>query len=211
MGLKNWYNSQDQGVKVGVLTAAVTGGLAIVAAIVTGIFSIVNAEIDHPSQTQTSSQPSISHSASSGLPQRSRPSSALACSSALTLTSPANGTYIQNGANGIDVQGTTCDLGNNSAWLFDWDSQDQYYYADYNGNSPGPLTVPVRGKWSFQDEPIGDPGDNQKEYVITLVSASPSCNHSILQSQSIQNNQNILRFPAGCKIVSKRVVYVSYP
>jgi hypothetical protein len=70
-----------------------------------------------------------------------------------------------------------CRLGNDSGWLFDHDSQDGYYYDDYNGNTPiAVVSSSMNGSWYFDDSPIGDPGDNHKLYSITLVLASPACN-----------------------------------
>jgi hypothetical protein len=211
VGLKGWYSSQESGVKTAILAAAVTGTLAVVAATVTGVFSVISSDIDHPGQTPVSKQSPVGAVSSASTSSRPSPSATSSCTPGLSLTAPANNTYIPNGGKGIEVEGTFCELGNNSAWLFDWDSQDKHYYADYNSADPSPLTMPAQGDWHFKDKPIGNPGDNQKKYIITLVSASPACNQELLQSPSIANSNRILRFPAGCKIVDQRIVYVSYP
>jgi hypothetical protein len=134
------------------------------------------------------------------------------CSAKLRITAPAEGAIISNGANGILVQGTACDLGSASRWLFDFDPQDGYYYDDYNGKTPTAV-VPssLRGTWAFDDSPIGDPGDQNKRYVITLVLARPSCDRSLLAEPPIDGDYSVRTLPAGCSIVDQVDVYVAVP
>jgi hypothetical protein len=207
MGFKNWYNHQDLVIKGAVVTASITGALGVIAAIVIGGSSIINAVIDHSSSTPSSRQSGVDRSKGSSSTQQP----VVSCSRSLTFTYPPNGLVISDGGSGVKIRGTVCNLGNDYAWLFEWDSQDRYYYADYNGSGPSPLALPPHGVWSFTDKPIGDQGDDQKEYLLTLVLASPSCNQELLQTQSIINNGRILQFPNGCQIVDQREVFVTYP
>jgi hypothetical protein len=171
----------------------------VLAAVLAGVFGLINAEIGPrpDSGPRPSGQPI--------------PTSSSSCNPGVSLTSPANNAYIKDGTSGVKIKGVVCGLGSKSAWLFDWDSQDQYYYADYNSNTPSPLPLPTQGTWAFEDKPIGDSGDRQKEYILTLVVGSPACNQALLRSHSMINNQRVLHFPPGCQIVDKRVVYVSRP
>jgi hypothetical protein len=70
---------------------------------------------------------------------------------------------------------TACRLGNESGWLFDLDPEDGYYYDDLGGAAPEPVVQQSQsGIWKFPDSPVGNPGDQNKHYVVTLVLASRS-------------------------------------
>ena len=69
--------------------------------------------------------------------------------------------------------------------------------------------MPQQGAWHFADTPIGDPGDNRKEYIITLVAASPACNQALLVAPAIGGDYKMRNFPAGCHVVAQRVVFVT--
>jgi hypothetical protein len=205
MSIKDWYGQQDATIKATVITAVITGVLGVVAAVVISVSSIINAVIDHPGQG-ASQHAGARHSAISTTTQQ--PS--LTCAPSIKLTYPPNGKVIGNGAGGVNIKGTACGLGDNSAWLFEWDSEDKYYYADYNGSGPSPLNLPTQGSWHFEDKPIGNPGDDQKEYILTLVLASTACNQALLQASTIISDGRILHLPTECRIVDQRDVYVSY-
>jgi hypothetical protein len=130
----------------------------------------------------------------------------------LRITAPAEDVYIPNGAKGILVQGTACDLGSDSGWLFDFDPEAGYYYDDYNGLIPSPVVLPSKtGSWKYLDIPIGDPGDQNKRYIITLVLASPSCARELETEPPIDGAYEVRAMPTGCIVVDDVAVHVTYP
>lgn len=119
---------------------------------------------------------------------------------------------ISNGANGVVISGNACGLGGDSGWLFDFDPGDGYYYDDIGGSTPTPVVQAGQiGIWRFPDSPIGDPGDQSKRYTITLVLASPACDKSLRSAPQIDGDYKVRAFPAGCSVVQKVDVYVTYP
>jgi hypothetical protein len=140
------------------------------------------------------------------------PAPSATCSAMLRITAPAEDAIIANGGNGVVVSGTACDLGSDSGWLFDFDPQDGYYYDDYSGSTPAPVVQPSQtGAWQFPDSPIGDPGDQNKLYVITLVLAPPSCARSLSSEPQIDGDYKLRTLPAECSIADQVDVYVTYP
>lgn len=110
------------------------------------------------------------------------------------------------------IKGTACGLGRDSGWLFDFDSEDGYYYDDFGGSTPTPVVQASQtGSWEFPDSPIGDPSDQDKRYTITLVLASPACDKYLRSAPQIDGDYKLRAFPAGCSIVQKVDVYVTYP
>lgn len=132
-------------------------------------------------------------------------SSASRCPNPLTIVSPANGTDVADGNNGVEVKIAACDLKTNEVgWLFDYDTGDGTYNFDGNG---GPI-VTTDGESTFADTPIGNPGDIHKLTVLTLVLADASCNKTLTQ---LQSGPPPTTLPSGCQITSKVDVYDTYP
>jgi len=186
----------------------VVSGFGVVMLIVAAVLVIVQPDSSPAASSASSSRVSEPPTNST---VSSSPRVGPSCGPGASLSSPSDNTYVQNGARGIVIRGSVCDLRNKFAWLFDWDSHDKFYYFDYPGGAPTPITTLSNGKWHFQDKPIGDSGDNQKEYIITLVTASPACNQALLEWSNVGDTYRLRKFPPGCHIVDQRVVYVTYP
>jgi hypothetical protein len=225
MGIKSWYGSQSDLVKA----AFVAGILALIGGIiaggVTGGLAIANTEIGKSSppratgaSTSADSPPSKPIATTSLTPTRSdsastaaAPTKASSCLVNLRITAPAEDTIVSNGASGLVIKGTACGLGSDSGWLFDFDPDDGYYYDDYAGSTPTPaVQSSLSGSWQFPDSPIGNPGDKDKHYTITLVLASQACDKLLRSEQQIDGDYKLRTFPAGCKVVEKIDVYVTY-
>jgi hypothetical protein len=218
MGLKQWYSSQPKEVKA----AIITGLLALLGIIVTGAFTLTTTELGKAFTPSTSSatasatfkSPTPSPTASRTPIFTEAPSpTASTCPSKLTLTGPPEDVSFTSGNNkALSITGTSCELGGDTGWLFDYDSDDHYYYDDYPGDLPS-VAVPTShsGVWTYSDDGIGDSGDRNKLYTVTLVLASPSCAKHLLMSPPIDGDYKWKAFPAGCQIVGRRDVYVTYP
>lgn len=129
-----------------------------------------------------------------------------ACKKKMRITRPLDQAKV-SGPDGVLVRGEACDLNGEHGWLFDYDPEDQYYY----GTNPGPI-VQRNGKWSYHDEPIGDPGDNNKVYTLTLVKASKTCNYKLGRiKRDRDGNVKVKAFPSSCEIVDERDILVSHP
>lgn len=167
---------------------------------------------DHWPPFRAPSDPQASAPTPSGTSKPHVPPSTPSCIRKLRILSPSDGAIIANGVHGVLIKGTACNLGNDSGWLFDHDSQDGYYYDDYNGNTPiAVVSSSINGSWYFDDSPIGDPGDNHKLYTITLVLASPACNKALLAEPTIEGDYKLSAFPGDCRVSASLNVYVSYP
>lgn len=125
----------------------------------------------------------------------------------LKITSPANGIHV-SGSTGVLVSGTACGLTNETVWLFDLDYGSNYYYEDYR-DTPGPVTS-RDGAWSIDDSPIGNQGDSNTKYTLTLVLASQSCSAALLALQPVDGDYKIVSMPPGCQIIQGVDVYVTY-
>jgi hypothetical protein len=133
------------------------------------------------------------------------PSPISRCVRPLTITSPANGTVIADGKNGVEVKIAACGLkGGDVGWLFDYDTGDGTYNFDGNG---GPI-VTTDGESTFADTPIGNPGDTHKLTVLTLVLAGASCNRTLTELQSGPPRTTL---PSSCQVTSQIDVYDTYP
>jgi hypothetical protein len=207
MSVKSRYRSQPVEVKV----AIATGISAIVSGIIAGGFALANAEIGKPSSsippTAAPSTPSRGTSTSIGASASAPPT----CVAKLRITSPAEDSVIAKGADGVSISGTACGLSSDSGWLFDFDTEDGYYY-DFGGTVPGPVVQRSQsGIWKFSDSPIGNQGDQNKHYVITLVLAPPECDNYLRTAPQIEGDYKLRSFPprAGCIIAGKVDVYVT--
>jgi hypothetical protein len=135
------------------------------------------------------------------------------CSTNLTITSPSGGQAV-DGAQGIEVTGTSCGMNGSTGWLFDYDLNDEHYYMDYPVNSPY-NAVPIivsNGSWAYNDAPIGSPGDVNQTYGITAVLASPACTKELESAKPDSSGDiRLTNFPPGCKIETTVDVDVTYP
>lgn len=128
------------------------------------------------------------------------------CAKTLTITAPTNGLKIENGGNGVEVDITACGLQQGDAgWLFDYDTGGETYNLDGNG---GPI-VTSNGSATFNDSPIGDSGDINKNTKITLVLANSLCTQALNQIDF--QNAAPTHLPSGCQIEAQVDVYVTYP
>lgn len=224
MSVKGWYGRQTDGMKV----AIITGLLTLVGGIIAGVFGLVDAVIDKPrppaaastttrhsssspiAPTVTPFTPSPPASTStSGLPT---PKPSATCLTELRLTAPLEDAIIANGSKEITFHGTACGLGSDSGWLFDYDPEQGFYFFDYNGSTPAPAVQPGQnGAWQFPESSIGDHGDQNKRYVITLVLASPSCAKILLAVPQTDGDYKVRTIPKICTVVEKVDVYVTQP
>jgi hypothetical protein len=201
---------------VGGLITVVGGG------IVGGSFTLANTELSKASPSQSNPPTAMASVAaarptSSGEPAGTAPvtafpsATAISCQDKLRLTSPAEDSSFESGNQAVlTVAGTACDLGSDSGWLFDYDPDDHYYYDDFTGSAPAPVVQGAQSTWKFPDQAVGDPGDQNKRYAITLVLASPSCAQRLRTTQ-IDGDYKVRAFPEGCTVADTRDVYVTYP
>lgn len=128
------------------------------------------------------------------------------CPKTMTITSPVSGAVVANGADGENVDITTCDLpSGDTGWLFDYNSNAGTYTADGRGGA----AVTANGKTTFSDNPIGDEGDSNAVTKITLVLADAACVRALDVMESAAEPPSTL--PAGCRIMSQVDVSVTYP
>jgi hypothetical protein len=163
---------------------------AIIAALITAVATVAVGLIDRPS-----GQPHLKAATTGPCPDR------------LTITSPVAGQDV-TGRDGVRVLGTACGLAGADGWLFDHDGEDPYYYEVFP-DDPGPA-VTRDGAWTTIDEPIGGPGDNDKTYDLTLVLASPACDHALRALRPTDGDYKTLAFPTGCRVVRQVPVSVTY-
>jgi hypothetical protein len=134
------------------------------------------------------------------------------CPQILTITSPSAGQHV-DGAQGVEVTGKSCSMGESTGWLFDYDTNDEHYYMDYPVNSPdnaAPIIV-SNGGWSYDDAPIGSPGDRDQTYGITVVLASSTCTKKLESAKpDAQGDIRYTSFPSGCMVETTVDVEVTY-
>jgi hypothetical protein len=213
MGIKQWYSSQPVEIKV-----AIIGGLAaLLGGTIAGVFSLVAAEVKAattgPAATATASATSTESPTPRPTPSPIPTFTASACPSPLSLTGPPDGSSFTSGDNkALSITGTACRLAGDTGWLFDYDPADQYYYDDYPDTMPS-AAVPTSqtGAWTYSDGAPGDSGDQHKRYVIILVLADPNCARTLRTTAAIDGDYKWKQFPAGCKVVGSRDVYITYP
>ena len=135
------------------------------------------------------------------------PPSSSSCTKELAITAPANGTKIAKGGDGLEVDVTACGLQpGQTGWLFDYDTGD----GTYNLDGGGPL-ITSNGVASFQNKPIGNQGDVNKDTRITLVLADTACSQALSALNLQSTGTGLTSFPAGCAIADQVDVYVTYP
>ena len=210
MGLKQWYRSQSDGVRGGVIVAAATAVVGLIGAAATFLAPSIGdhsppglSTLQPPARSTLLSPSPTSFPLPSQTPSLSRP----ACPSKLMITSPTDGQQV-SGAVGVQVTGTACGLVAEYGWVFDHDSEDPYYYEVYP-STPGPI-VQGNGAWSVLDQPIGSQGDVGKPYFLTLVLASATCNAALENIPQVDGDYKVLTFPTGCQIIQSVRVVVTY-
>ena len=124
-----------------------------------------------------------------------------ACTNNLTITSPTGGQSETGGNNEhILVKGTACDMRGKTGWLF-WRDTDGTYYLEYFNNPPVPI-ITGDGAWSYTIEDLGNSGDKDQQYGITVVLASPTCTNELEGAKPDSNDSIGFRIlPAGCQVV----------
>jgi hypothetical protein len=201
----------DSALIVALAIAVATAGVALTGKIMGADAASAKSQ---PNSRTEGSQPTgdVKHPTPTDTVISSTPPPQPGCAKKLAITSPIQGAFIADGDSGVVIRGQACDLSSESGWLFELDSQDGYYYDDYNTDKPTPV-VPegFNGSWSFDDSPIGDSGDSRKLYTLTLVLASPTCDKALRAIPSIDGDYKMRAFPAICKVESSVEVYVSSP
>jgi hypothetical protein len=133
------------------------------------------------------------------------------CTTNLIIISPKGGRSVANGAQGIKITGTACGMSGKTGWLFDYDPNDQYFYLDYSTTLPSPVTV-NNGNWAYYDMPIGNKGDQNQTYSITVVLASVACTNELEKAKpDSAGDFRFKTFPSGCQVEDTADVVVTYP
>jgi hypothetical protein len=132
------------------------------------------------------------------------------CVNNLTVTSPSNGQSESSGKNEhIVVKGTACDMSGETGWLF-WRDTDGTYYLEFYNNPPVP-TITGNGGWADTITDLGNPGDNDQEYGIDVVLASPTCTSELERAKPDSNGDiKFLTLPSGCQIEDNVDVIATY-
>jgi len=120
----------------------------------------------------------------------------------------ANATAV-NGPAGVKITVTVCGSPQHMyGWLFDYDPDDKLYYLDRDA----PYTKD--GVYTFDDKPIGNPGDAGKQYQVVLLVADESCNASILALKP-NSYGDVVHGPfsadKGCRVTGTVSVKVTWP
>jgi hypothetical protein len=126
------------------------------------------------------------------------------CDENFAFTVPSSGQLI-NGDTGLVVTGTTCDPDDASGWIFEYDPEDKTYYSVSERR--------VEGKeWGVSDGPVGDPGDNRKNYRIVIVEGGDDCDRALITAVDGNDGWTSFKAPAipvGCRIGPGRDIVVS--
>ena len=145
---------------------------------------------------------------SSDSPPRSSPS----CPTGLRLTSPPNNSKVPDGSKGITITGIMCGLpASNSGWLVESVPADPTsgYVIDDTASVPEPV-VAKPGRWSYQDDSIGDPGTEVVR--ISLVQANPICAEKLSRIKPDSNrNYWMASLPTECAVTDYRDMVVTNP
>lgn len=188
MGLKGWYSSQNGGVQA----AVIAGALAVVGAVVTGVFSLVNVMISNSNQAPPSSAVATVSPSSPAPPT-------------FTMDYPRAGSHVSRQA-GFTAGGTvTGPLGIYTIWLVDHPSYG--YVVDVKA------TIQDRGlKWQAVDQPLGDSSDHlpYKRKVIAVL-ANPHCTLALTRLGSSAGGNQTRELPFGCIPVWGTTVNVTKP
>jgi hypothetical protein len=121
------------------------------------------------------------------------------------LTKPDPGQDI-DGRKGVTVKGTSCNLdGKAFGWVFDYDPEVETYFSV----SERPID---RTTWSASDRPVGDEGDDHKDYTIVVILADEKCN-AVLKKRIADGGgeTKFKEIPKGCSRGPTRDIVVTYP
>jgi hypothetical protein len=139
-----------------------------------------------------------------------RPPHSNPCANNITITSPSAGQSETGGKNeDILVKGTACNMADNTGWLV-WRDTDGTYYLEYYNNPPQP-TITGNGSWSWTVKDLGNPGDKDQQYEITVVLASPACTNDLEKARpDSEKNISFKVLPSGCQADNSVDVNFSY-
>jgi hypothetical protein len=122
------------------------------------------------------------------------------CPNSLNITSPSAGQSETGGKNeNILVTGTACAMNGKTGWLF-WQDTDGTYYLEYYHNPPVP-TITSNGSWSYAINDLGNIGDKNQQYGISVVLASPTCTNELERTKPDSNDDIGFKvLPSGCQV-----------
>jgi hypothetical protein len=126
------------------------------------------------------------------------------CPKQVEINSPKAGEKV-DGIAGTEVTGTICGLeSGESVWLFEHDSYDENSYLVYDPNVGRRPVASQNGEFAIHDGPIGDPGDQLKQYSIIAVVASGQCRATITSKElDADGNYVFPSMPPGCKVADQ--------
>lgn len=218
-GLKTAWGQTSDFVKGAVITGVLTIiGLSI-AAVITGLFGSTShgASPSGPAAvvpltvpvTRAGGITSPSVPATTSAPRVAVSSPTTGCTSLLRVVAPVDGQSVV-GSRGVLIKGSACGLSDETVWLFEYDTEDHYYWPIYDGNTLGPA-ITRNGAWAILDQPIGDPGDSNKAYVLRAVLANRVCQQALATAPPIDGDQKYAAFPGSCSVLPQAVtIYVTY-
>jgi len=137
-----------------------------------------------------------------------RPTPRPTCPQAITILAPSEGSPIA-GEMGVRLSGTACGMRSGEyGWIFDYDPFDDFYYS-----ADAPAVV-KNGSWAYVNQPVGDPGDNNKYYQLQMVWAKAGCAEFLAAFEVNSEGDKRLRrsdFPSSCEFVGAVGVSVTWP
>ena len=183
MGLRTWYNAQDSNGKMAILS----GAGVILAAAVAGGFAVAG--------TLAATQP---------VP--------LTCPRGAKISAPQAGQHVA-GLKGVEVKGLACGLrSGESIWMVEFDAYDGNYYLVYNPDVGVHPVLSGNGSFAMEDQPIGDPGDDNKTYTISVILASKQCSTAIMAKRIDKDgNYTFKPLPAGCVVADQVDILETQP
>lgn len=104
--------------------------------------------------------------------------------------------------------GEACGLKNEYGWVFDRDYDSNYLYFAY-ADEPEPA-ITKNGRWGVTNKPMGNRGDKNTPYTITVVLASEECNQKLLNLKPHNGDYRIRDLPAGCQEIETVDVTVTW-
>ncbi len=191
MGLKGRYSSQNGGVQA----ALVAGALAVVGAVVTGLFSLANVVISNHDQTSPPPSPAVT----------ARASHSSSVAPTFTMDYPPSGSHVSRRSGFTAGGAVTGPLGRYTIWLVDHPSYG--YVVDVKA------TIKDRGsKWQAIDRPLGDSSDHlpYKRKVVAVL-ANPHCRLVLTRLDSSASGNQTRELPLGCVPVWGITVNVTRP
>ncbi|TDD81118.1 hypothetical protein [Actinomadura rubrisoli] len=206
MGLKTWFAGQSEGTRIAIIGGTFTILAGVLAAVVAGIFAIISANSSDKDASKDK-DPKPSRSAARPTSSPTAPAATSTCAKKLRVLSPKNGAKIV-GPEGVSIVGEACGLQNEYGWVFDRDYDSGYLYFAY-AEKPAPA-VSKNGRWGVRNQPMGNEGDNETPYTITVVLASEGCNRVLLALKSDHGDYRIRELPGGCEEADRIDVTVTW-